>query len=134
MIYLLNYFNNEFKFFHEVCIIKKPNPQNIYIPPILKPTYCINAHVQQAGSICVKSLKLQNIQFVVNSFYPQKNGKAFVKIGTTGVQICMDLRIFASFLFPTLLKICSQKFDRKQFYLFTLNFVITYIADPSVAS
>ena len=39
MIYLLNYFNNEFKFFHEVCIIKKPNPQNIYIPPILKPTY-----------------------------------------------------------------------------------------------
>ena len=32
---------------------------------------------------------------------------------TIGMQICMDLRIFASFLYPTLLKICSQKFDRK---------------------
>ena len=61
-----------------------------------------------------KILKLKNIQFVVNSFYP-KNGKAFFKFffGTTGLRICMDLRIFASFLYPTLLKICSQKFDRK---------------------
>ena len=33
--------------------------------------------------------------------------------GTTGLRICMDLQIFASFLYPTLLKICSQKFDRK---------------------
>ena len=33
--------------------------------------------------------------------------------GTTGLQIFMDLRIFASFLYTTLLKICSQKFDRK---------------------
>ena len=32
---------------------------------------------------------------------------------TNGLQICMDLRIFASFLYQTLLKICSQKFDRK---------------------
>ena len=34
------------------------------------------------------------------------------KFGTTGLRICMDLRIFASFLYPTLLKICTQKFDR----------------------
>ena len=34
-------------------------------------------------------------------------------LGTTGLRICMDLRIFASFLSPTILKICSQKFDRK---------------------
>ena len=33
--------------------------------------------------------------------------------GTAGLRICMDLQIFASFLYPTLLKICSQKFDRK---------------------
>ena len=43
------------------------------------------------------------------------------KIGTTGLQICMDLRIFASFLHPTLLKIGSQKFD-------TFNFVFICIA------
>ena len=40
----------------------------------------------------------------------------------------MDLRIFANFLYPTLLKICSQKFDRKYFYSSTLNFVIICIA------
>ena len=52
--------------------------------------------------------KFKNIQFVVNSFY-QKNGKTFFYFfGTTGLRICMDLRIFASFLYPTLLKICSQ--------------------------
>ena len=45
-------------------------------------------------------------------------------ISTTGLRICMDLRIFASFLYPTLLKICTQKFYRKQFYSSTLNFVI----------
>ena len=52
-------------------------------------------------------LKLKNIQFVVNSFY-QKNEKTFFKffLGTTGLWICMDLRIFAGFLYPTLLKIC----------------------------
>ena len=33
--------------------------------------------------------------------------------GTTGMRICMDLRIFASFLYPTILKICTQKFERK---------------------
>ena len=46
----------------------------------------------------------------------KKNEKAFLKIifyGTTGLQIWMDLRIFASFLYPTLLKICTQKFNRK---------------------
>ena len=59
-----------------------------------------------------------------------KNGKAFKKnfFGTTGLRICMDLRIFASFLYPTLLKICTQKFDKKYFYLSTLNFVIISIA------
>ena len=34
-------------------------------------------------------------------------------VGTTGLRICMDFRIFASFMYQTLLKICSQKFDRK---------------------
>ena len=59
---------------------------------------------------------LKNIQFVVNSFY-QKNGETFKKkfCGSTGMWICMDLQIFASFLYPTLLKICTQKFDRKYF-------------------
>ena len=37
----------------------------------------------------------------------------FLNFGTTGLRICMDLRKFASFLYLTLLKICSQKFDRK---------------------
>ena len=51
---------------------------------------------------------------VVNSFY-QKNRKAFFVIffGTTGLRFCIDLRIFASFLYPTLLKVCTHKFDRK---------------------
>ena len=40
--------------------------------------FCVNQHsigaphVQQAGSICIKNLKLKNIPFVVNSFYPKK--------------------------------------------------------------
>ena len=35
--------------------------------------------------------------------------------GTTGIRICMDLQIFASFLYPTLLTLflCSKKIDRK---------------------
>ena len=44
---------------------------------------------------------------------PQKWKSIFFFFGTTGLRICMDLRIFASFLYPILLKICSQKFDRK---------------------
>ena len=86
--------------------------------------------VYQAGSICIKHLKLKSIQFVENSFCQKKNWKDIFKIFfcTTGLRICMDLRIFGSFLYPTLFKICSQKFDRKQFYLTTLNFVIICIA------
>ena len=43
-----------------------------------------------------------------------KKRKAFFKFFcTTDLRICMDLQIFASFLYPTLLMICSQKFDRK---------------------
>ena len=44
-----------------------------------------------------------------------KKWKGIKKIffGATGLQICMYLRIFASFLYPTLFKICTQKFDRK---------------------
>ena len=40
---------------------------------------------------------------------PQKMERHFFKniLATTGLRICMDLRIFASFLYPTLLKICS---------------------------
>ena len=57
---------------------------------------------------------------------PKKMERHFF-VGTTGMRICMDLRIFASFLYPTLLKICIQKFDRKYFYLSTLNFVIICI-------
>ena len=57
---------------------------------------------------------------------PTKNGKAF--FATTGLRICMDWQIFASFLYPTLLKVCTQKFDRMQFYSSTLNFVIKCIA------
>ena len=61
-----------------------------------------------------------------------KNGKAFTKKNilffcATGLRICMDLRIFASFLYPTLLKICTKKFDRNQFYSSTLNFVLGQI-------
>ena len=36
------------------------------------------------------------------------------KFNTFCIRICMDLRIFANFLFPTLLKICSKKFDKRQ--------------------
>ena len=32
---------------------------------------------QKAGSICIKNLKLKNIQFVVNSFYPKKMEQIF---------------------------------------------------------
>ena len=42
-----------------------------------------------------------------------KNGNTFLKFfwATTGMRICMDVQIFASFLYPTLLKICNHKFD-----------------------
>ena len=60
---------------------------------------------------------------------PPKNEKAFkIFFCTIGLELCTDLLIFASFLYPTLLKICSQKFDKKYFYLSTLNFVIICIA------
>ena len=73
-------------------------------------------HPQQAGSIWIKNLKWKNIQLVVNSFY-QKMERNFQKffVGTTGMRICMDLRIFASFLYPTLLKICSQNLIESSF-------------------
>ena len=42
----------------------------------------------------------------------KKIGRHFLNFcfGTTGMRICMDLLIFASFLYPTLLNICTQKF------------------------
>ena len=84
--------------------------------------------VEQAGSICINNLKFKNLQMWQTHFTPQK-WKGIKKnfFYTTGLRICMNLRIFASFLYPTLLKICSQKFDRKQFYLSSLNFVIICI-------
>ena len=64
-----------------------------------------------------QKFEIKNIQFVVNSFYQKKEMDFFYKFfGKTGLQICMDLQIFASFLYPTLIKICTQKFDRKEFY------------------
>ena len=46
---------------------------------------------------------------------PKEMERHFLKnfFATTGSRMCIDLRIFASFLYPTLLNICSQKFDRK---------------------
>ena len=92
-----------------ICILRYSNPT--------LHTACYTT-VQQAASICIKNLKLKNIQFVVNSFYQKKwKGIFYIFFCITGLRICMDFQIFASFLYPTLLKICSQKFDRKQFYL-----------------
>ena len=68
----------------------------------------------KAGSICIKNLKLKNIQFVVNSFYP-KNGKAFKNIflAQLACEFAWICEYLESFLYPTLLKICREKFDRK---------------------
>ena len=54
-------------------------------------------------TVCGKLILLKKIGRHLNIFF----------FGTTGLRICLDLRIFASFLYPTLLKICTQKFDRK---------------------
>ena len=38
-------------------------------------------------------------------------------LGRTGLQICMDLRIFRSFLYPTLLKICNVLLGVQTFHV-----------------
>ena len=77
-----------------------------------------------------QKFEIEKYTFCGKLILPKKMERHLKKIffATTGLQICMDLRIFASFLYPTLLKICTQTFDRKQFYSSTLNFVIICIA------
>ena len=69
--------------------------------------------------VCIKNLKLENIQFVVDSFYLKKWKDIFKQnfLGTTGLRICMDLRIFGSFLYPTLLKICNVLLGVQSFHV-----------------
>ena len=52
----------------------KENPYlQLYRTSKEAPNLFIRIRVQQfAGSVCIKNLKLTNIQFVVNSFYPKK--------------------------------------------------------------
>ena len=77
-----------------------------------------NGQCKKIAKTCTKGWINLYQQFEIEKYtvcgkliLPKKWKEIF--FGTTGMRICMDLRIFASFLYPTLLKICTQKFDRK---------------------
>ena len=76
-------------------------------------TYCMYCTVGWVN--LYQKFKIEKYTVFGKLIFPKKIERHLKKkkLGTTGLRICMNLRIFASLLYPTLLKICSQKFDRK---------------------